>query len=361
MIIRSLATTQFRNLAEQKLQFHPQINIIFGQNASGKSSLLEALFFLGNTRSFRTHRLQQLTHFDAPFFRLVAALDDGGGEEILGIERNEDSFLIRLNGVSLNRRSELAKRLPILFVGPDSGVLLAQSPQHRRQFLDWGLFQNDEQYHSIWLRYEKSRKQRNAALRLQYPDGVLAGLEQPLAESGMAITEARIDFIEALSERISHYLTLFIGEGEWKLHYRKGFSEKNLEGQYANHRESERKQGFTHSGPHRADFVLLRDGISVADFFSRGQMKLATIALTLAQIDYYYHHKGKRTILLFDDLSAELDQERRKILLERLLALETQLFITLLELEEFPEGAQKALELGGFVYQLSHGKSEKMV
>ncbi len=376
MIIESLKVENFRHLANQSYHFDSQFNLIVGKNGSGKTSLLEALYFLSHTRSFRTSRVNQIIANGEDFFRLFAELsrpqiedEELGGElsvspfrSQLGIERDRQEIRVRQDYETVTRRSHLAKLLPILFLGPDTGQLLVESPKFRRQFIDWGLFQNQEEYHRLWLRYERALSQRNAALKQHYPDGVLEGLEEEMAQAGERLSNYRHQFLDQLFIPLKPLLESLLGDGrQWSLDYQPGFTAGEFKQELAESRARDRILTYTRNGPHRGDFSLKSEGKAVGQYLSRGQIKLATIGMMLAQIRLHREASGDSTILLMDDLTAELDQDKRAILLEELIAQKSQLFVTCLEESEFPELANHAVKSTMSYYQLSDGKAQKMV
>ena len=364
MIIESLKVERFRHLKPFRYTFDPHFNLIIGKNASGKTSFLEALFFLSHLKSFRTHNSAEIIETDAESFILFAEIADLEEEQRsqLGIERTKKGFQIRKDFEPVQRRSELAKLLPILFIGPDTGQSLIDSPRYRRQFIDWGLFQSLPQYHGIWLRYERALKQRNAALKGNMPDGVLRGIEHEMAESGEILSEQRAAFLAELTEKALPLLHALLPElTEWEVRYQYGYSKGHFSEGMAESRPKDRIIGYTRSGPHRADFSIKVDGHTAHQYLSRGQIKLMTIAMMLAQITLYREKTGHSTILLMDDITAELDQTKRGLLLTHLIAQKTQLFVTCLEPNEFPELTEPSLKSSMQYYELTNGSAQKVV
>ena len=364
MIIQSLQVENFRHLASQKFDFDSRFNLIVGKNASGKTSLLEAIYFLSQTNSFRTSRINQAICDGEEYLRVIAALRsiDGVLSSHLGIERTKKELIVRQDGESIRRRSHLAKLLPMLFLGPDTSTQLMAEPKARRQFMDWGLFQNYPAYHGVWQRYDKALSQRNAALKGGYSDAVLNSIELELAEAGEALNRYRRIFIEEITPSIEQLLAKLVNQqASWRLDYLSGFTEGTLQEELFTARERDRQMTFTRVGPHRGDFTLRCNGRIVTQHLSRGEIKLATIALMLSQIQLHQRLQSASTILLMDDLTAELDQERRQILLEELVAQKTQLFVTCLEVEEFPELTDLAMISQRSHYQLNDGIAQKMV
>lgn len=364
MIIQSLQVENFRHLASQKFDFDSRFNLIVGKNASGKTSLLESIYFLSQAGSFRTSRINQAICEGEDYFRVIAELYSPklDLESRLGIERTRGELQVRQDGETVKKRSHLAKLLPMLFLGPDTGTNLVGEPKARRQFMDWGLFQNYETYHRVWLRYERALAQRNAALKNHYSDSVLASLEEEMGDAGENLNTARKAFIEELSPLVIELLSRLVSpEIAWTVDYHAGFTEGKLREELAETRARDRQMTFTRTGPHRADFSLKCDGRLVAQHLSRGQVKLATIALMLAQIKLHQTMNQSSTILLMDDLTAELDQDKRVILLEELIAQKSQLFVTCLEVSEFPELADNALITTMSHYELNDGVAQKML
>ncbi len=364
MIIQSLQVENFRHLASQNFTFDSRFNLIVGKNASGKTSLLESIYFLSQVGSFRTSRINQAICEGADYFRVIAELYSPKLEmsSRLGIERTRGEVQVRQDGETIKKRSHLAKLLPMLFLGPDTGTNLMQEPKARRQFMDWGLFQNYETYHRVWMRYERALSQRNAGLKGHYPDSVLASLEEEMADAGETLNLARKAFIEEMAPMVNELLSRLISnEIDWSLEYNAGFTEGSLRAELAETRARDRQMTFTRIGPHRGDFSLKCDGRFVAQHLSRGQIKLATIALMLTQIKLHQSLNQSSTILLMDDLTAELDEDRRIILLDELIAQKSQLFVTCLEEKEFPELTDSALISAMSHYQLNDGVAQKML
>lgn len=378
MIIESLKVELFRHLKPFTYTFSPDFNLIYGANASGKTSLLEAIYFLSTLRSFRTHNPRELIEKESNYFRLFAKLKDEASQRTsqIGIERDKKNFQIRKDFHTVHKRSELARLLPILFMGPDTGQTLIDSPRYRRQFLDWGLFQNYPHFHPLWLRYERALKQRNAALKQKLSTRLLRGIEEEMVEAGAILSIERESFLEVwmaaalpLLQGLLPELTL------WEVGYQFGFSlrfEENsssplteeerlnqakfgLKQALDNARERDLAVGYTRVGPHRGDFSIKVEGREAAKFLSRGQIKLLAMGLMLAQIQVFREKTGHSTILLMDDLTAELDLNKRTLLMTHLLAQKTQLFVTVLERSEFPELAEHPLKSSLESYELSDG------
>ncbi|MFO1357081.1 DNA replication/repair protein RecF [Plasticicumulans sp.] len=198
-MLARLEIADFRNLAAVRLDCAPGLNLISGDNAAGKTSLLEAVYLLGRARSFRTQRPAELIRRGAAHWRLVARLGAGGSAGTLGLQRDGAQFTARLNGAPLPSLAELARVLPVLLLTPDSHRLLDDGPRPRRRFLDWGVFQRDAGFLAHWRRCQLALRQRNAALRQPAMLRSLPGWEAELVSAAGPLDAARAGFVEALA------------------------------------------------------------------------------------------------------------------------------------------------------------------
>lgn len=363
MIIRSLSLTGFRNLATQNIEFHPKCNVFYGANASGKTSLLEAVYYLSHLRSFRQREFSKIIADEQEFLRLITKCHTDLSDHHIGIEVNKQEHIVRIDATPLKQRSTLAKMLPCLYLDPETGKLLTDSPKFRRQFMDWGLFHTKSNYHHLWQNYDRALKQRNIILRQKQNPRLLDSYDELLIQFGNQITEKREEFIQKLFEKASPLLSKLINQPfEWSIEYKKGFTGNSFAEELKNQREKDFIMGHTRAGPHRGDFVVKANHKNVSEYLSRGQIKLASIALTLAQIQLFQEYNvTQNVILLMDDMSAELDKQHREILLTEFLRLNVQLFITCLEENEFPELVQMSTEDDPYQYKITTGFVQKMV
>ncbi len=337
MIIRELRTEGFRHLDPQPFAFGNRINIIVGKNGSGKTSLLEAIYFVSRLRSFRSADTQKLVNFNSDLFRIFMTLESDQTQLKIAIEKNKQETLVKLNGEFVQKKTELVRLLPVLFLGPDSQMILLDSPKFRRRFLDWGLYHHHPTFLMHWTLFERALKQRNSALKQNLYDKVIESLDVVLVEHGEALSQIRAEFTQQIFAAMRPFLQNLIQEqGEWSIGFKKGYSD-DLYTALKNSRVSDRMAGFTRVGPHRADFSLKFKGHNVAVALSRGQLKLATVSMMLAQLKIHQDKTHKPAILLVDDMTAELDRTHREKLINALVELNAQLFISVLEYNEFPE------------------------
>lgn len=337
MRVVALELEGFRNLRPLRLACAAGLNLLIGPNASGKTSLLEAVYLLGRGRSFRAGQPRQLIQTGAAQLRVAAELSDPQGRRLwVGLERSAGGGLnARAGGAPVRSLAELARRVPVLLLNPSSHRLLEDGPKQRRRFLDWGLFHAEPGFLETWRRYGAALRQRNAALRLQAPDRTVDAWDGELAATAVWLDAWREAFCKALESALEPLAQATLGWGSLTLEYRRGWPLEPFSHDFAAclraGRAQDRRQGHTRLGPHRADFLPRLAERAPAEALSRGQQKLLVIALVLAQAELYRRTAGQPGILLIDDLPAELDPMNRLRVLQALRTLDAQLFITAIE------------------------------
>ena len=337
MRVINLDITGFRNLRQVRMDCSPGLNLLIGPNASGKTSLLEALYFLGRGRSFRARQPRELIQTGATIFRVVAVISNGDeGRRIpVGMERTARELTARIGGVPTRSLAALARQTPVLLLNRDSHRLLEDGPQQRRRFMDWGLFHIEPGFLDAWRRYGTALRHRNAALRSGAANRAVDAWDGELAMAATLLDRLRETFCEALGGALERLAGATLGQGGVQVDYRRGWPleppERGFMEWLRAGRDQDRQQAHTRIGPHRADFTIRIAGRPPAEALSRGQQKLLVIALVLAQAELYRRHVGDACILLIDDLPAELDPDNRVRVMQTLAALDTQLFVTAIE------------------------------
>ena len=334
MALEKLAIKNFRCLESVELLPHPERNIIVGENASGKTSLLEALFFVGRGRSFRPAQTDGLIRDGSTAFQLVATVSHRGRPLVLGLEVAKESRTVRIGGEPAKSLGELAEYLPVQVIDPDVHKLVEDGPGGRRQFLDFGVFHVEHGFLACWRRYQRALKQRNKALKT---DPKLASAWDPeLIQAGDALDIMRRAYVDELLPVARDWVEYFL-DGELELKYRSGWSgDRSLAEALVHSRQRDRDFGATLVGPHRADLELKVHDRAARGRVSRGQQKLLASALLLAQVELM-ESRGGAGVLLLDDPAAELDGDRLSRLLARVQGLASQCFITGLNLEDLAE------------------------
>lgn len=356
MAIDSLQITGVRNLAPLVLSPSPFVNLVYGNNGSGKSSLLEAIHLLAYNRSFRTHKLASLIQNEAD--ELVVFARTGTAQ--LGMQRDrEGSRKIRLNGENLHSAAELANLLPVQLLDPGMFRLLEGTPQFRRQYIDWGAFHVEHNFFRLWRQTQKCIDMRNALLRQgRCSDEEKDIWNQSLAQHANELTEHRLAYLKVLEPLFQHYLQLLDAELELDLGFTRGWQkDADLYELLTESWERDKKQGFTQVGPQRADLKFKTGGKPALEVLSRGQQKIVVSALKLAQANHYQKHHDTTCIFLLDDLAAELDFAHRKALCALLEDLKCQVFVTAVEPDilnacwQFPEQVAR--------FHVEHGRIQQ--
>ncbi len=337
MSLQRLEISSFRNLHSANLELDEGLNIITGENAAGKTSLLEAIFYLSYGRSFRSTNSRQLIQIDQPYFRLIAQLYDAqkDQQQRIGIERQPDQQLLRVNKQPVKRMSELASLLPVLVLHPDSHQLISAGPEFRRQFLDWGVFHVEHQFINHWKSYKTALSQRNAALRAAQPARLCNLWNNELVSSAQQIEQQRLHYLQKLQPVIELLSAQLFPGYVIELVYKRGWpSDIDFDEYLQRNLEKDREKGFTQSGPHRADIRILVNGLSAQTSISRGQQKALVALLKIAQLSVFSQNSATPCILLYDDLPAELDHNNQNKIMQILSGLNIQLVITAIEAQQ---------------------------
>ena len=326
-----LTVENFRCLAAVDVALDARYNLFVGPNASGKTSLLEALFLLGRGRSFRTRGLSKLVRQGETGFRVVGWVESGGLTTVLGIGGTRQSADIRIGGQAASGAAELATHFPPLTIDPEIHKLLEDGPHRRRRFLDWGVFHVEPTFMDTWQRYHRALRQRNAALKPGLDPRAARVWEPELVATGERLTQIRRDYLEILGPVLADFGSRLLGE-EVSVALQPGWTgEEPFRAALERSFERDSRYGATHVGPHRADVSVRVASYLAKERVSRGQQKLLAAALTLAQLAVQEGRRPGRNALLLDDPAAELDAANLGRLLDVVRSLPVQLFVTALQ------------------------------
>lgn len=360
MSLTHLEVFQVRNLREVHIQPSAQINLIFGENASGKTSLLEAIHLLSLGRSFRTPHIQHVIQHSQDLLRVTGRIQSTAFPQAMipvGIERGRDHTQIRINGQNVSRISDLAAVLPVQVINPDVHKLLEQGPKYRRQFIDWGVFHVEQHFLQAWQNYHRILKQRNVALRKEHKPDNIRYWDKLLVDEGVQISRLREKYLEQLIPHLEEYCSRLL-QLVPTLHYQSGWSQEfSFAEALQRSFERDRQSGFTQVGPHRADLVIKHQNQPAQARFSRGQQKMLVSAMRLAQIAHLKQSGGQVPVLLVDDLPAELDTAHRAELLGLLMASGAQLFVTTTEAELLDTRPWSEVKM----FHVEHGQIKEVV
>lgn len=329
MAVAELRVERFRCIDKATLACSADENLIVGQNASGKTTLLESLFFLGHGRSFRPTPMRGLIKDQCDDFLLFAELTDPDGK--VGVQAGKSGVTVKIDGSRAHTRSSLVTRLPVQVIEPGIHKLIEEGPEQRRRYLDWGVFHVEHQFYSSWRRYRKALEQRNAGLRDGMPADQAKVWEDTLIGAGEAVLEQRTAYLEKLAPHLA-FAGEVLFENPLECDFSRGWpADVTLAEAMENNRLKDRKLARTHAGPHRAD-IKVRFGDRLAKSrVSRGQQKLIAAGLVLAQMALFAEERDKPAVLLIDDPAAELDANSLGRLLEYIRQIPAQRFITALE------------------------------
>lgn len=351
MQINRLRLKDFRNYKDLDISFHPKVNIFLGNNAQGKTNLLEALYITSLGKSFRTGRDWEMIRFDMPFFRVeVDAIKD---DEAISIDMAvaQDKKGIKINGLKATKTSELLEHIYTVIFSPEDLKIVKDEPEKRRRFIDREISQLRPSYYQNLSSYKKALIQRNALLKdCNLDEDNLNVWDESLAYYGHRIMEEREKFISKL-DTISRQLHNDITQGKESLEviYERDCCEDLLESLSRSHRR-DRIRGTTCIGPHRDDLKIMVNGIDIRPYGSQGQQRTAALSLKLSELQLIKEETGEEGILLLDDVLSELDAQRQEFLIQSLGSV--QLFITATELSK---DVRESLPRGN-LYLVNEGK-----
>jgi len=346
MRVTRLEARGLRRFADVRLAPAPGINLITGDNGAGKTSLLEALHLMAYGRSFRGRVRDGLVRAGDPALEVFVEWQEGVGPAAsriaegevgatrlrkAGLRHTGQDWIGRLDGSPVAQLGELCAALAVVSFEPGSHALITGGAEARRRYLDWGLFHVEHDFISLWRRYTRALKQRNALLKARARDGQLDAWDRELADAGEPLSRRRQHYLEDLQPRFAALAAdLAPALGDTRLDYLPGWrrDELPLADALLLARERDQIAGYTSVGPHRADWRIQFGGLPGREALSRGQAKLTALAALLAQAEHHAQARGEWPVIALDDLASELDRQHQRRVLERLIASGAQVFIT---------------------------------
>lgn len=330
MPLTRLIISNLRNLEQVELKPHPRLNVIYGKNGSGKTSLLEAVNMLGLGRSFRSHKPKPIINYQAEKLTLYGEIA-GARIARVGVEKTRlGETAIRVDGRNVVSAAELAEHLPVLSLNAASFELIAGPPKPRRQLLDWLAFHVEPSFFKTWRDLQHCLKQRNTLLRRgRISASELEPWDRQLSTLAVEIDAIRRTSFDAFLESLEALEELLPDVGKVTLEYRRGWKAgQDYRQLLESSLEHDLLRGHTQTGPHRADIRISLNGENAGELLSRGQQKVVVAALVVAQGRVFNRLTGKQVIYLVDDLPAELDSTHSRKLGQWLAGLNAQVFIT---------------------------------
>lgn len=335
MQIQRVKIQSVRCLEESTLELSSCNNFIVGENGAGKTSVLEALYLLTTAQGHRgeSSRLIKKGQDQAVVFGEIATADKK--QNRIGVSRNKSQTHIRINGED-GQRSSLVQIAPIIFQDPQIADLVEEGPALRRRYLDWGVFHVEHGFIHTWRNYRRLLKQRNAALRSRASS--ITVWDKALSDEANKIDQYRANYFAELSPIITEIAERLLSGMPVSLNYQRGWAaEQSLNNVLKNNLATDQEQGFTRAGPHRADFRIVMNEDIARHKASRGEQKLLSMALTLAQISLHMKNQGEPPVLLLDDLSAELSPGKKESLVQEIKKLGVQTVMTFVDSRDVPQ------------------------
>ncbi|MGI9235374.1 MAG: DNA replication/repair protein RecF [Woeseiaceae bacterium] len=340
-MIRLFRASNFRCLDSAEIQLSSEFNLIYGANASGKTSLLEALAYLGRGKSFRGAGTADLVQHGKDEFVLFGQVHSHTRTISLGARNSRDGLEVRVDGESEGGAAALAEALPLQVIDPEVHNLVAGGPELRRRFLDWVAFHVEQDHLHAWRRFRRSLKQRNAALKAKSAAATIRSWNAEFAALSAALDESRQRALEVALDSLTGFGRRLLGTA-LEFEYQRGWSrERELEAVLEDGLQRDLLLGATQHGPHRADLKIRYDERQARKLVSRGQQKLLASAMILAATETAQTSLERPLLLLLDDPAAELDADSLSRLMAAVADLGSQVVATSLEPDsvEVPQGA----------------------
>lgn len=341
MYLEQVTIENCRSIRSSQLQLSPQINFIRGDNAAGKSSILEAIHILSTGRSFRTPRIQEVIQHGKNHVLVAAKLISESYSQTypqgypLGIQKTPRTTHIRINHQDVKQQSELTRHLPFAIIHPETFNLITGGPAIRRALVDWVAFYRSTEFHDLWRQYQRILQQRNACLRDSAQRYSLGYWTEQLIKLVPILHQKRLEALKWLEQGVDRYKHLIASMGVLELKLSSGFpayldTTQPQEMLYflQSKQQQEIAQGFSLYGAHRVDLHIHLAGQLAERVASRGELKLLSIAFLLAKSYAIADQASERGLIGVDDLAAELDDKNQLLLYETLLTTQQQLVIT---------------------------------
>lgn len=323
MNIDSILLNNFRNYERQFVSLKKGVNVFYGNNAQGKTNLLEAVFICSIGKSFRTNRDKELIKFDEQYTNIDVAFSKSDRNGKISLELGDRKTFL-LNDVPLKRMSEVLGNIYVVLFTPDDIAILKESPTYRRRFLNIMISQLRPNYMSILSQYNKTMEQRNSYLRqikLENKSSLMLDVwDEKLAELGQGIYSYRKEFIKKIAEKLVLIHSKITNSSEIiSIDYISSLDKKEcfLE-QIKTHRDMDIQKGSTSIGIHKDDFKVKIDDKIISSYGSQGQHRTAILSLKIAELEIIEEEVGEYPILLLDDFMSELDEIRRMNLLQNM-------------------------------------------
>jgi len=336
VVLRSIILRNFRNYREELFTFHERFNLICGDNAQGKTNLLEAIHLLSTFRPFKQIRIEELIQFGQSQGRIKGEIESNTGLNDVHINLAKGGKTVRLNGKAIYSLSKVVGKFNVVTFLPSDLELIKGTPQNRRKYIDTIICTFSPQHLTDLKSYFRALSQRNALLakRDKITTAYLEIWDEKLSQLGGKIIGRRINFIRKIQPEIREIYKKLSGiDAEIKFHYRSAYKlgnniEKLLRNELNSRSTQDKRRGHTTVGPHRDIIEFRINGKDTTEFASQGEAKTLALALKCSEIELTRKLLGRTPILLLDDITSELDEKRRKFLFVLLEGFSGQVFVT---------------------------------
>lgn len=342
MTLDFLSLQNFRNYDRVNLSFNKKINIFIGDNAQGKTNILESIYVLSITKSHRLLIQDNLIKENSLFTKIDGEITKKNKKSKLSILINNQGKTVSINSLSIKKISDYIATLNVIIFSPDDIDLIKGSPGGRRKYLNIEIGQLHHRYFIILNQYNQVLRNRNEYLKKisfdKYDKDYIEIVNDQLVEKAIQIYEMRKKFIDHINNIIINKYKEITGQNELQLKYETSIlideidDDKNkvalrLKEKLKNNLQREIIMGQTMAGPHRDDFSFVIDGLDIRNYGSQGQQKMAVICLKLSEIDLFKDIKGEYPVLLLDDIFSELDDNKKNNVI-KMINLDIQTFLT---------------------------------
>jgi DNA replication and repair protein RecF len=332
MSLKSLTIQHFRNIDHADIELNPGINLIFGENGSGKTSILEAVQYLSSGKSFRTRNLSPLIQEGSESLTIAADVSHNNIDHRIGIRRSSQRILRRIDNTNVSNQVEFSRLLPVRTLHPDSHLLISSSPGLRRRYIDWGCFYFNEHFYMHWHACHTLLKQRSACLKQgnTLDKKLISSINQQLTHHAQFIDDIRNHYLNELRPIAEKYAQRLIrGTEQFQINYQRGWkTDTTLLDVLEDSFQQDLRYKRTHHGPHRADISVKMNNSDVKTTASRGQQKLIAFVLVLSQLALFDVNHDESALLMIDDLASELDLEHQDSFLNIIQSLNHQIILT---------------------------------
>ena len=369
MKINKLSLINFRNYANINIQFNDRMNIFVGNNAQGKTNILESLVLLSLTKSHRIGVNPNIIMFNKKKAKIKGVVEKDGIISKLEFDQEEEKKQFYLNNNRVNRIADYISNMTTIVFPPDDLEIIKDSPNVRRNLLNIQLSQISKNYLNTYNQYNKILKNRNEYLKILYSNGLadkkyLDVLTDKLIEKAVVIYKLRNDYINKINKYITDRYNLISNIGYLKVKYLPNINIVNYEDEEISdvlrntinkNYDREIRNGMTLFGPHRDDFMFLLDDNDLKYFGSQGQQRLAVLAFKLSEIDIFEEYTNTKPILLLDDIFSEFDVKKRNNILKYINNIDIQSVLTTTDIKNINKRYLK----NAYIYEVVSGKIER--